>query len=314
MEGFDKRCLVKIATYYYIDGLTQQEIAQRMHMSRQRVSRMLKKAQELGIVRIDIARVSEYCTEVETELERRFGLKEAVVFNRGETEDLLAALGRESAKFVLGVVKDGDVIGVTWGRALASLADHLEGVPPREVSVVQLVGGVNTKNVSIKMDEITRRIAQNLGGIPYLLYAPAVVDSEAVKESFMSDNSIQSVLEMARRCRLALVGIGSMDAESTLAREQFLSGEKLEALSRYGSVGDVCLEFFDIQGRPLNKESGLNVVGIDRSTLKEIDVVVGIAAGPEKTRAILGALRGGYLDVLITDSGTAGEVLKLDRA
>lgn len=310
MSSVDRRTLIKIAYYYYKLGMTQGEIARKLSMSRQKVNRLSQSLVEEGIVKIKINGYEHFYIELERQLEEKFGLKEAIIVPAIQGEDNLENLGIAGANYLSKVISDGSVLGVSWGRTLSSIASNLSYQAKKNIRVVQLVGGINLKNVSIKAEEITRIIAKKFEGTPYLLYAPAIVRDAEVKKALLSDKSISSIFEMFSECDVALVGIGALTRESTLFKQNYLTPEDFEELKSLHCVGDICSRYYDLNGEPVSPQLNARVMGPELKTLKKIKNVIGVAAGKEKVDAILGALRGGYLNVLITDNLTADAVLE----
>ncbi|MFZ7101771.1 MAG: sugar-binding transcriptional regulator [Peptococcaceae bacterium] len=310
MGNSDKRILVKIAYYYYRLGMTQGEIAQKLSISRQKVNRLVKALIEEGIVEIKINGYENYHIDLERKLEKEFGLQEALIVPGVQGESTLEKLGMAGAGYLSKVVDDNCVLGVSWGNTLSAVAVNLASEPKRNVSVVQMVGGLNLKNISIKAEEITNIIARKFEGAPYLMYAPAVVRDTKVKEALKSDQSIKKIFNLIKKCKVALVGIGALSKDSTLFKENYLSCADLRELREANCVGDICSRYYDINGNLVSDHISSRVMSPEMADLQNIDLVIGVAAGEEKADAIFGALKGQYLDVLITDNVTGEEILK----
>lgn len=306
----EKRTLVKIAHYYYKQKLTQSEIAKRLGISRQRVNRLAQKLEEEGIVEIKINGYEGLYTDLENQLENIYGLKQVVIAPNIDGEDPIEQLGMAGAKYIGDIVDHSSTIGVSWGRTLYSVAKHIPPHRHKNVSVVQLVGGLNQEDTFMTSNEITRLMAKNLGGTPYFMYAPAIVESEEIKEVFMADQSIKNVFERMSQCDIALVGIGEVSKEATLYTQDYIRKEDLEGLIGLGALGDICSRYYDRDGKIITNSYTPKVVGIDVDMLKRIPLVVGVAAGEGKIDAIVGALKGKHLDVLITNIFTAERLMK----
>lgn len=306
-----KRIMIKIAYYYYKLGMTQEQIAKRLSMSRQKVNRLTNRLVDEGIIQITINGYEDYYVDLENELERKFNIKEAVIVpNSDSKEDLLQKLGIVGANYLENMIKSDTTIGVSWGKTISYVIKNISKTNKKNISVIQLVGGINLDDVSVKADEIARTMAESLGGVPYLLYAPAVVKNSDVRDSIMSDQSIKKVFNFMEKCDIALVGIGSLTKESTLFSQKYLTLDDLSELKKTGCVGDICLRYYDAHGKIIANKINSKVVGIDIEDLKKIETVIGVAAGEEKIDPILGALRGKLVDVLITDNITAAKVLE----
>ena len=310
------RTLAKVAALYYLHGQTQQQIANRLRVSRPTISRMIRDARDRGIVQITIAHVDGMAADLEGELEGQFGLSEAVVADV-ESGDVVARVGAAAAGYLGRTIAPGAVVGVTWGTTLREM---VKAVAPRQtsgVTVVQMLGGVGPPLADAHAADLPRRLAGALGADLRLLQAPGVVASEQAREVLEADPQIRSTLAALRTMTTAFVGIGALDTnpvlgEGALASEVDLPAELDGELAAGGAVGDVALRFFDAEGRPVPTSLDDRVVGVDLETLAAVDCVVGVAGGAAKVGAIRAALRGGLVDVLVTDDATARALLDSD--
>jgi DNA-binding transcriptional regulator LsrR (DeoR family) len=310
------RLLVKVAELYYSAGKTQEEIAQQMGLSRTKVSRLLTRAQEEGIVKIEIIKPDLGISDIEEEIEKRFRPKEAIVVPDRFTDSLLLkkSIGATAARYVERVIRMHDVVGVSWGSTIYEVVNAVRRQRGVRNDVVQIIGGLGQVEVNLRADELTRRVAETFGGKCYLLYAPALVESPAIRDAILSDSSVRQVREIAKAADIALVGIGAPSESSILVRAGYLNKHDIEWLRQEGVAGDICCRFFDAWGKECHIELHERVIGISLEDLKNIQRVVGVAGGIEKAKAILGALRGSLIDVIVTDLATAEEVLRLDTA
>ena len=181
------------------------------------------------------------------------------------------------------------------------------------ITVVQMIGAVGMGDPLIDGPDLARFLAVVYGGEYRYLHAPLIVESQRVQEAFHQELMIQETLELARRAETALVGIGSLNPhESSLKRAGYLDETDLAELSSQGAVGDICARHYDSSGGVLDIELNRRIVGIELDELRKIDRVIAVAGGEGKAEAIKGALRGGYVDVLVTDDLAAQRVLELD--
>jgi deoxyribonucleoside regulator len=301
---------VKIAHYYYRDGLTQEQIANRMSMSRQKVNRLMKRLQDEKIVKIEINYQTAKNVEIERKLEDAFGLKEAIVINEVNDEALFDRLGLETANYLEEFLQPQDILGVSWGKTLQLVAGHLKE-KQLDLSVVQLAGGMilNGEDHSEKSlnqsDELVVLFSQCLGGTPYFLHAPVFVEDSAVKKLLMDVQYIKNSFEMIEQCNKALLSIGGIGASVTPFQEHFLSRTDLKSLHDGGAVGHICFRYYDIYGKPVLTDLDERTIAPTFDQLKRIPNVIGVGAGNEKEKALLGALRAKLIDILITDVNSA---------
>jgi len=308
-ESYNKSESVKVAYYYYKAGMTQDEIARKMSMSRQRVNRILKKCLETGIVKITIQEYEERNIELEARLEKLSGLNEVIAVEC-RSEEMTDSIAAAAASYLDRVLKDNDIIGFSRGRALSSLVKQLMPTARKNVTVTQLVGGLNAADSRVNSDDIVRNASVVLNAKPCFMYAPIILENKKLRDSLMNESFFSNVYNTMKACTIAMVGIGDMSEKSVFVHRNFLKNSELEILKNNKAVGEVCTHYFDINGKTIN--SGLNdrVIAIDYDSLLKIPLRVGIGGGPEKVEAIVGAIRSGLINVLITDSGTAESCLK----
>jgi DNA-binding transcriptional regulator LsrR (DeoR family) len=309
------RLMIKIAKLYYESGLTQDTISQRLRLSRPRVSRLMQEALEQGIIKISIAQEPGSYAELEQKVETRFGLLEAIIVDVSDpeaNESVSKELGIAAAEQFSRLVQDGDTVGLTWGVTLASMVEKLNPEKKRNCMVVQMVGGLGEPQAETHATGLVSRTSAAIGASLWLLPAPGVVDSAEFADLLRSDRHIAQTLEMVRKANIAFAGIGALTRDSLLMRaESIISWKEMEKLIALGAVGDIGLHFYDIQGNPIQTELDERVIGISLEEMRSLNRVVGIAGGAAKFNAILGAIRGRFINTLVTDLGTARKLLEV---
>ncbi|MGQ9746236.1 MAG: sugar-binding transcriptional regulator [Candidatus Caldatribacteriaceae bacterium] len=311
----DKELLANIAKLYYLDDLSIIEIANILGMSRQRCSRLLKRAKEEGIVQIEIVDpAQEGVSNLARELEKTFPLRRAhVVSVFTKDSDLIRrAVGEAGARFFLKTVVPGNKIGIAYGRTLYELVRYVKpsfGQENLNPSVVQLMGGLSRISANVFATEIPKRLAEALNAQVYYLPAPAFTKDRATRDAMLKDESIQATLK--EKIDLALVGIGSVSPNAMLMQTGAITQEEYKELQSQNAVGDICGTFFDIQGKIVEFSGNERRIAVSLNDLrKKCPLVIGVAGGLEKTEAILGALRGNFLHALVVDGLTAAEILR----
>ncbi len=305
--------LVKVARLYHEGGMRQPEIATRLNMSQSRVSRLLKEATQVGVVRVVVVDPPGSFTEVEEQVRDAYGLRDVVI--TGVTDDesgLLSALGAAGARYLESTMLPTDRVGLSsWSTSLLAVVDAMSPRSTRSAhSIVQLLGGVGDPQAQVSATRLAERLARVTGGEVSYCPAPGIVSSVAVRDSLLADPHIAAVRESWGHLTMALVGIGTVQPSPLLVSSgNTLSTTELAVLGTQGSVGDVCLNFFDVEGRRVDNDLHERTLGIDAATLKRIPRRVGIAGGRGKFPAIRGAIVGGWCDVLITDINTARALL-----
>lgn len=308
--------LAQVASLYYEDNLTQAEIARRIGASRPTISRMLQEAREAGVVEITIHYPWKADSELEHDLAARFHLRQArVLVGRGRPyEEILRGLGVLAARYLESTLAEDTILGISWGTAAYSTLQALQPDRNLPITVVQMIGAVGMGDSRIDGPDLARLLANVYGGKYRYLHAPLIVEDAHVREALLQEPRIQETLSLAHRADVALVGIGSLATEvSSLLRAGYLDQEALAQLRAQGAVGDVCARHYDAQGRVLDIELNHRIVGIELEALRDIEQVIGVAGGEAKAEAILGALRGGHVNVLVTDDAAARKVLAMDQ-
>ncbi len=308
--------LADVAEMYFLAGLTQAEISEKVGVTRSMVSRMLTEARQQGIVKINIERRFTYHTKLQNELIQQFGLKNAVVFIGGSEnyERYLARLGFVASGTIKPYLLPGIVLGTAWGTALGSTINALEIEDPIQIKIVQLAGALGGRNLEFDGHGVVRRLVNKLGGEGYYLNVPYIVDKAETVDSLMQVQGVSETMELMKQCDVGMFGIGSTELDySTFYSAGYLIIDEMRGLAKYGAVGNVCGLFFDKDGKPTAREFQSRSFTIRKRDLPNIPIRIGIAGGAGKIKAILGALRGKYINILVTDDFTASEVLRLER-
>lgn len=310
--------LADVAEMYYEQGLTQEEIASAIGMTRSAVSRMLTEARQKGVVDIRVHRPLRFDDKLEKALAGHFGLQGAhvIAWNKeGHYDDLRVRLGKAAAQVLADLLTPGTVLGVAWGTTVSATIEALEVKEPVAVKVVQLVGVLGSGSHVFNAQALVEHLAQKVGGEGIYLYTPFIVESEDMVRSLMTNRAIREAIAVGKQCRIALLGIGTTDPQyCSLYQGGHISRETLDTLCEAGAVGDVNGYHFDIDGRASDFDLHNRLVGIARNDLFAIPTRLGVAGGIVKAQAIRGALRGGYVNLLVTDSVTATLVMDYDSA
>jgi deoxyribonucleoside regulator len=307
--------LTQVASMYYEDDLTQDEIARRIDQSRSTVSRMLQEARETGVVEIIVHYPWKTVPELEAGLTAQFGLHYAsVLLGRSKPYgEILRGLGVLAARYVETILAEHIVLGISWGVAVYNTVRALRPGRRLPITAVQMVGAVGEGDPLTDGPDLARLLADVCGGEYRYLHAPLLVEDVHARDVLLQEPRIRETLALARRADVALVGIGAPTPQVySLLRAGYLDRAKLAQLRSQGVVGDVCARHYDAQGRELDIDLNRRVVGIKLQDLHAIEQVIGVAGGEAKASAILGALRGGHVNVLVTDDATARKVLALD--
>ncbi len=308
------RLMLKVARLYHEQNVLQPEIARRLHISQARVSRLLKQAQADGIVRTTVLVPEGMQTHLEEALEAAYNLREAVVvdcFDESE-HSIVRGLGLATASYLEASLTGGDVVGISsWSATLLAAVDAMRRMPRVAAErVLQLVGGVGNPAAEQHAVRLTQRFAELTGAKPTFLLAPGIAPSAQARKVLLQDQYVKEAMDALDGISLALVGIGALEPSTLLQSSGNIYSEReLQALADRGAVGDVCLRFFDADGKPVATQVDRRVIGVTLKQLTKADRSVGVAGGERKYQAIRGAVRGGWINVLITDVATAERLL-----
>jgi len=308
--------ITRIAWLYYKEKLTQQQIAERISLSRQKVQRLLEKARDLEIIQFTLKHPFVNLMSVETELRKRFGLKDAVVAPTSTSGPVLqgrayAIAGAAYLERKLGTLSKC-TLGIGWGNTTAFLADYFD---PQIVSgrfeVVSLIGNLML-NVSMNPYIMAEKMARKLDASFYNIWAPAIAQTKERAEIFKSEPWIKAVLDIGCRADIVMILIGEAAESASLFKMGYLSPVDLQRLIGKGAVGDILCRYFNEDGDFIADEVHDRVIGIPMEVFGDEDkLIIGVAGGAAKVAPIHAALLKKYINVLITDEETAGELLKL---
>jgi DNA-binding transcriptional regulator LsrR (DeoR family) len=293
--------------------MTQPEIAAQLDLSQATVSRLLKRAKQEQIVRISVNVPYGAYPELEEGLQKLHGLKEAVVVDSVEDDDqILRDIGTAAAFYLETTLKQGEVIGISsWSATILSMVEAMHPMTrPSDVRLVQILGGVGNPTAEIHASRLIGRLAGLVKGEATLLPAPGVLGSADARPIMMEDRFVREATAMFDEVTLALVGIGTVEPSGLLASSgNVFSPEELDVLRKAGAVGDICLRFFDNEGVPVKTPLDDRVIGMSLDQVRRVKRAVAVAGGKRKLLAIRAALKGGLVNVLITDRFTAQHLI-----
>jgi len=305
------RDVIKICYLFYNEGMSQGQIGELMGISRWKVGRTIKDARAQGLISIAINHPQSDLTEIEIELAKKFRLKQVIVVDITEFDRVspLDQLGEAGAQYLTSIIDRHRILGVTWGITVSHVAKNLPKIKAGHLKLVQIGGGLGiiegTDNPAL-----TTMLGQKLSAEAYLIQAPIIVQSKAIRDSLFKENIIRETIEIARKADLVMFGVGLIGPESLLWKSGLLTESDATKLKMAGAVGAICGRFFDERGNRCLHDLTERTIGLNLNELKKIKHKILISAGVEKYHAVLGALKGGLVDVLIIDLDTAEPLLK----
>ncbi|MCD4753560.1 MAG: hypothetical protein K8R40_10850 [Anaerolineaceae bacterium] len=306
--------LADVAEMYYLENMNQSQIAKKLRVDRSLISRMLTESRKNNIVEILIHRLIPRDRKLEHQLRTELDLDNVVVTKCQSTEKdaILDGIGRAAAVLLQEYINAQTTIGTTWGTSVNATISAMEKcIPPTNGRVVQMVGALDAQRIEYNGTTMVQELAQKIQGEAYFLNSPFYVDSELTAQSLLNNSSISQTLRMLNECNLALVGVGSIDPEySSFYQASYVELSQIESLIARGVVGDVCGLHFDILGNSSGDDFSKRCVTVSREQLMKIPVRFGVSGGEGKAKPIIGAARGKYINVLVTESNTAKAILQ----
>lgn len=298
---------LRCAELYYIKKASQSAIARELGCSVATVSRLLKTAEDEGIVEIRVVNPFARVETLEKGMHCRFGLVDCGVVHAPRTDiERKKVVGATAAELVSGLVADGDLVGLSWGVTMREMVNSLPSYRrPASIRVIPLIGGLGQVMPEHQVNALVHEFAQCFSAEFVMLHAPALSDREETVKLLREELTIAQVVELWGRLNVAVVGIGENPPTSPMRKTGYYTSGEINELVDMGAVGDISGRFFGPNGVEVPASANRRLLAIPFETLRKIPRRVGVAGGPSKVQAILGALRGGLVNVLVTDSDTA---------
>ena len=292
----------KAAWFYYMENYTQHQIAEAMGLSRAKVIRLLEDAKTDGIIQFNFRKDDSTRVSLEKNLIAAYGLNDAFVVPTPLNEAALThTISRAAALYVSDHLRPGGYLNIGYGDTVSSMLGYLAKEHEDPINVVSMTGGVSYYLPSVSSTAYAMHL--------FLIPSPLIVSSSEVRDALLGEKSIQEIYAMTEHADMSVVGIGAAVEGATVLRNGIIRESELAILKMQGSVGDVLNHFYDSEGNPITTEIENRTISTDIEKLRTMKNVVGVAGGPEKVAAIKAVLRGGYLNVLVTDSKTVEGLL-----
>jgi lsr operon transcriptional repressor len=304
--SYEKDLIVRIAWKYYNEGMTQNEIAAALNLSRMKVIKYLEKAKSSNIIQFKINLEKITNMDLQNEIKKKYGLQDIYIVpasNQKSIESLTVA----AAQYIEDRITSDMMINIGYGQAVSKTLGYLNISTKYKVTFVSLSGGVKfymPTAIDTRSDYYTNPNYKH-----YIIPSPLIVSSVKLAEQMLKERSINKILKMIPFSNITVIGIGALNEQATIVKEDELSLNDLEILKAKGAVGDLLSQFYDINGKVLDIPVHKHLISTDIQFLKSLQHVVAVAGGLDKKDAIIGALNGGYIDVLITDESVAEAII-----
>lgn len=315
MSILSKDSLISRSVYlYYRENLNIQEISDRLGISRFRVSRYLKEAEENGMVTIQINDRDMHHDALACMLEKKYSIKRVVLVPVDQYEDnevLRRRVGAKGAQLMQNI-PSGSSVGITLGRTMAYMVEALPKTTTKLAYVSELTGGLSFVLSEYPSSALAALFAKKFYSYCYQLSAPIIVSDCEIAQSLCSDNSISKTLEMSKQCDIAICGVTPFNKDSMLTRSGVMNDRDLNCIKEQGGVGSIIGRFFDKDGKELDTEFKNRAIAIKMEEFLRIPERLILAGGWNKIEAIEGVLRGQLATTVVMDDLTANELLGRD--
>lgn len=315
-----ERLMFRVLDMYYNEQLSQEIIAKKFHISRSTISRIITKAKKDGYITIHINYPMNGSIDLEKEFEKRFKLEEAVIAEVDNPTILNNIVPATAAEYLLRIISDNQKIAMSWGTTLRRTVDYMSvfissvKVIPKNVSVIPLLGspkmGLDYSDQLNYSNVLAKKLGSILRTTSYSLSSPMIVENKTIKGVLESEKQIGDIIEMGKAADIAIVGIGSVDEESSPLFSGLITSDEQKELVRKGIAGEIAARYYNSSGEIVKTKLDDRLIGVKASEILAIPLRVGIAYGHKKVKAIRAALEGNLINTIITDSITAEEILK----
>lgn len=300
---------VMVANMYYRDNLTQQGIAQRLFISRPTVSRILKSCVDEGIVSIKIRDIGSKRQKLAERIRTEYRLRDVIITQSDSNLEVTKdRVGAAAANYLSEVLQEGDLIGISWGTTVNRLLFHVDANTYPKADVIQILGDTQAHRES-NATHMTLSLAQALNGEGYVMQAPMLVGTKLLRDLLLEEPHMKQLYNMFHSIDVAIMGFGGISApnHSYLTYSKEIKG-LFDRVKREGAVCDLLGAFLDDKGRKMSTPIDDITFSIPLDELKNIPLVIGMAAGVKKRKELLAVLNGSYFHTLIIDEELAQTV------
>ena len=301
--------MVQVARLYYEDNLSQQEVADRLGVSRSLIAQYIQRARDTGIIRIQVVDQENTCTDLAAELKEETGIEQVVVIPNPHVSQELAlrSVCTAAADFLTGQLREGDCLGLAWGRTNNTLVDLLKPPHVPGVDVIPLMGESSHAGMHSQMNQLVVRAAEHLQATPHFLSLPMVLSTAELRNALIQEQGMSDVIDLWNEVNIGCMGIGVVPPVPGMV--VYVGEEHLPRLVEAGAVGDMCGIYFDRDGEIVSSGLEDRMISASLDQLKAIDCLTVVASGVDKATAVLGAMRTGLVSTVFIDQVMAEKIL-----
>ena len=300
---------IRAAWLYYVEGLTQSEVAKKLGVNRIMVTRLLSDAKKRGEVVIRIKSQLSELTELQMRLEERFGLERAILAPiQSDQDDPTKVIAAAAGDYVTGLMRNSMTVGVGWGKTLHAMLPFIEGAALKDIRVISLLGGI-AQAKRFNPAEFAWQFAELFEAEGYLISAPALVDSPQTRHALLENCGLDHILQLAEACDHAFLSCGGITTLTTSYRSGHITEAERGSLIEAGAVGDILYHFLDANGDLVDHPVNARSISMPLDRLMRIPNRVLVSGGPEKVSILKACLSSLRINVLVTDEITAKALL-----
>lgn len=306
MEKNKDRQSINVSRLYYESQYSQNQIAELLNISRPTVSKLLNYAKENGFVTIQINDPANISDDLSIALKDKYNLENVIIAYSplNNNDEIKKHIGRVAAEYLHDIVKDDDIIGISWGTTMYSIATHLVEKKLKGVQVVQLKGGLSHTHISTFAYEVNKLFTNAFHASGRSLPLPLIFDTPELKKITEKDSHINQIIQMGKQANIAIFTTGTVKDDALLFRLGYFNKEEIKCIQEQ-AVGDVCSRFFNKNGEICDEKINSRIVGIELEELKKKERTILVAGGEKKIEAIHVALRSKIANTLVIDQFTA---------
>lgn len=304
--------LYLVAKMYYVDHMRQNDIAAFLGMSNMMVSRLLKRAEEEGIVTIQVRSPENLSLELGSCVQKKFPrLRDVLVVVPEAKQDPRKAVGEAAAEYVSGILQKDSVLGISWGRTISEFAHAMREADATHVKVIQMSGGfLCTDDYEMMPSNLVKVASERMHAGALFLNAPMFVASSEMRAALMQDPLVEHLNTLYDQMQITVFGISSLETQTTMKKVGILSERDEQELTACGAVGDVCGFFLDAKGQVVNWSKTPCYMGASLQQIAGASHAVCLATGEEKAGILTLAVEQGYCNTLVISADLAKALLK----
>ena len=308
----DYKVLYKILRMYFMDNFNQREIAEKLNLSRIKVNRYINYARKNNLVEIHLNIPPQRNAPLELAIEQNFGLNECkIVATSANPESTLKLMALELSTIFDRIIKKNDYLGVSWGTTIEAMAKYIRVKKKKDLKVIPITGGAGIEGSGLFSNFVTKAIADQFGGMSYMINVPAVLDTKEARIIIEKDKQLKILFDLTKRISIVLVGIGDISTEMSLCKIGVLKKRDINYLTRKGAIGMVNMLCIDKNGSHLKNNIDERMINIfPEKLIKKARTSIGVAIGDKKVEVIRAALKGKIINTFITDENTADKLMR----